>query len=110
MIERRLFQFANEADINKPGGLDNPALAMKRMPDDLRDVRKIRIGRHRVYFIGHHQQCRFHAFYIKSFKKTGVDDEDDPKHQRKLSGALVEPVNQHLSNPDDDKIVSKPVA
>lgn len=99
MVERRLFQFANEANIDSSGGLDNPALVMKRMPEELRDVRKIRIGYHRVYFTGSHRHCAYRAFYIKPFKKTGVNDEDDRKHQRKLSAALREPMTRTIETP-----------
>jgi hypothetical protein len=103
MIEKRLFQFALEADVNRRGGLDNPAYLMKRMPDELRDVRKITIGRHRVYFHGKHTDCNYHAFYIKSFKKTGVDDEDDRSHQNRLIAAKNKPVTGTL------KIAAAPV-
>jgi hypothetical protein len=99
MVERRLFQFASEANVENSGGLDDPTLVMKRMPEELRDVRKIRIGRHRVYFTGSHRQCSYRAFYIKAFKKTGVSDEDDPKHQRKLGAALREPATRALETP-----------
>lgn len=99
MVERRLFQFASEANADNSGGLDNPTLVMKRMPEDLREVRKIRIGRHRVYFTGSHRQCSYRAFYIKPNKKKGVSDEDDSKHQRKLSAALREPATRALEIP-----------
>jgi hypothetical protein len=100
MIERRLFQFANDADVNRRGGLDNPALIMKRMPDDLKDVRKITIGRHRVYFTGHNTQCSYTAIYVKLYKKTGVDDEDDPRHQKQLVKATLDNSLKEIKDPD----------
>lgn len=102
-IERRLRQFANDADVDRQGGLDNPALIWKRRPQELKDVnaRKLRIGRHRIYFTGSHKQCSYFAFCIKSFKKSGVDDEDDPQHQRRLIGAVKELGKREIKNPDD---------
>jgi len=100
MIEKRLFQFARDADVNRRGGLDNPALIMKRMPEDLKDVRKITIGRHRVYFTGHNTQCSYKAIYVKLFKKTGVDDEDDPKHQKQLIKASLDEDLEEIKDPD----------
>lgn len=100
MIERRLFQFANDANVNRRCGLDDPSLFMKRMPDDLKDVRKIRIGRHRVYFTGFHTQCSYTGIYIKLNKKKGVDDEDDPNHQKHLVSAKHESMMTKLENPD----------
>lgn len=103
MIERRLFQFASEANVHRSGGLDSPALTWKRRPQELRDAnaRKISIGRHRVYFNGSHKQCAYSAFYIKSFKKKGVDDEDDPRHQERLISAAGEPSKREIKNPDE---------
>lgn len=104
LIERRLFQFASEANPNQSGGLDNPAWIWKRRPQELKDAsaRKIRIGRHRVYYVGSHKQCSYRAFYVKPFKKSGVDDEDDPKHQKKLIRAVAEPSKREIRNPDSD--------
>jgi len=93
MIEKRLFCFANEANTDTPGALDRPQTHMKRMPIDLKDVRKITIGRHRIYFTGHHSRCSYDVIYIKKFKKTGVDDDDDRNFQKKLKLALQYSVN-----------------
>ena len=88
MIEKRLIQFAQEASIAVSGGLD--IAPMKRMPSDLQDARKITIGRHRVYYTGHHTQCSYTSFFIKEFKKTGVNDEDDSRFQKALIRAKGE--------------------
>jgi len=98
LIEKRLFQFASDANVDREGGLDNPGLIWKRRPQELREVnaRKLRIGRHRVYFIGSRKQCSYFAFCIKSFKKSGVDDEDDPNHQKRLINAMKEPVKKRI--------------
>lgn len=98
MIEQRLFRFADEANATQMGVLDSLINSMRRMPDDLKDIRKIRIGRHRVYYTGYHTQCSYHTFYIKSFKKTGVNDEDDKRFQDKLRRALTEPKTSTLSD------------
>jgi hypothetical protein len=101
MIEKRLFEFAREADVTQRGALDNPAHAMKRMPEELAGARKIRIGRHRVYFTGSHLHCSYHAFYIKEFKKTGVNDEDDRRHQKRLIRASQEGPTRTIGVSDD---------
>ena len=96
MIERRLFNFANEADRNRSGPLDTPDKRMRRMPEDLRHIRKISIGRHRVYYTGHYRQCSYKAFYIKMFKKSGVDDDDTRKFQKILRQVLGEPSERNI--------------
>ena len=89
-IERKLVLFASEADIYVSGALDNLECSMTRMPPELKGVKKKQIGRHRVYYTGHHTKCSYFAFYIKMFKKSGKDKEDDKKFQKKLIRALNE--------------------
>ena len=100
MIESRLAIFADDADVGKPGGLDSPTNRVKRFRDELSNVRKLTVGRHRIYYTGHHNQCSYFAFCIKPFKKTGVDDEDDPKFQRFLQRALGDAAIRQLRRPD----------
>lgn len=97
MIEVRLFEFANNANIDNPGGLDTPNHIMRRMPKDLKDIRKLTIGRHRIFFTGHHKKCTYKVFYIKEFKKTGVKEEDDKPFQKILRSALSEPSSRQIS-------------
>lgn len=95
LVEKRLFEFADSANVNSPGGLDNPARRVTRFTGELSVVRKIQIGRHRVYYKGHHRQCAYQAFAIKPFKDTGKDDEDNPKFQKYLCRALnIQPTRQ----------------
>jgi hypothetical protein len=96
MIERRLFNFAKEADTNTPAILDDPRCHMQRMPEDLKNIRKITIGRHRIYYIGYHTQCSYSVFYIKKFKKTGRDDDDDKAFQKKLTKILNQPCQREI--------------
>ena len=91
MIERRLFNFAKESDIKTPSILDSSQCHMRRMPEDLKNIRKIRIGRHRVYFTGYHTQCSYNVFYIKTFKQSGKNDEDDKRFQDILGSAINAP-------------------
>ena len=91
MIEKRLYNFAKEASIDNPARLDDPQCHMKRMPEDLKHIRKISIGRHRVYFTGYHNQCSYQVFYIKKFKQTGKKDEDDRRFQKILKTAVSDP-------------------
>jgi hypothetical protein len=94
MIEDRLIYFAKEASTEVSGALD--VAGMHDLPADLKDIRKKRIGRHRVYYIGHHRQCSYHTFYIKEFKKSNVDRENDSSFRIKLRRALGEPPTREL--------------
>ncbi len=91
MIEKRLYNFAKESTVQNSSILDSSECHMRRMPKDLRNVRKIKIGRHRVYFTGHHTQCSYAAFYIKMFKRSGKNDEDNQRFQNELGPAICEP-------------------
>lgn len=84
MIKKRLVQFANEANKTNPGALDDLSCHIKDMPDQLKEMRKKRIGRHRVYYTGIHKDCRYDVMFIKPFKKSGTDDEDEKVFQQRL--------------------------
>lgn len=99
MIEGKLKRMAFEANPTMPGLLDALDNHIKRMPDDLKDIRKRTIGRHRIFYTGHHTQCSYTFFYLKSFKKTGVDDEDDSSFQEKLKKALCSQNSRVLEEP-----------
>jgi len=89
MIVKRLSHFAEEASLENRGALDiSPPT---RFTGDLKPVKKIRIGRHRVYYTGSHTQCTYNAVHIKKFKKSGVDDEDDKRFQKALIKAMQGP-------------------
>lgn len=94
-IEQRILRLAGDADIETAGALDRIA-PDRRMPPDLRGARRIRVGRHRVYYTGHHTQCSYTMFYVKIYKKSGVDDEDDPRHQRQLAKAIKVATSREL--------------
>lgn len=99
MVEGRLGRMAGEANVNSSGGLDTPDTHMRRMPAALRDARKKRIGRHRVYYTGFHVQCTYRSFYIKANKKDDVDREDDRSFQDILIRALADPPVRTLPDP-----------
>jgi mRNA-degrading endonuclease RelE of RelBE toxin-antitoxin system len=99
-IEKRLYIMADEADVGRAGGLDNPANTMKDMPPELRGARKHRVGRHRIFYTGHHNQCSYHTFYIKINKKKGVNDEADPAFHEILKTARTAPVTSALGPPE----------
>lgn len=89
MIEKRMFQFASGANTREPGHLDMPQHHMKDMPSDLKAARKMTVGRHRVFWEGHHSNCSYRMFYVKPFKKTGTQDEHDKRFQATLSAARL---------------------
>ena len=95
-IEDRMIDLARDSSVERRGALDDIP-PMKRMPGDLNILRKKRIGRHRVYFHGHHTDCCYHIVYIKAFKRKGVNDEDDRKFQKILSKAKSNLENRLLS-------------
>ena len=97
MIEKRMIAFAKEASVEKSGALDISTL--KRMPEELKDLRKWTIGRHRVYYVGHHTRCNYRIIHIKSFKKTGVDDENDKHFQNALAKIIDTPEIRTLELP-----------
>lgn len=75
---------------------------MKRMPPELKAIRKQRIGRHRVYYTGSHHDCKYNVVHIKSFKKYGTDDDDDKAFQRYLASVLI------TDKKAKDEIVERP--
>lgn len=99
-IEEKLFRFAAEANERQPGALDKPACSMKGWPLDLRGVKKTRIGRHRIFYTGSHHRCEYRVIYIKKFKKTGKEDEHDPRLHDKLRRYLNEPDARRLLSDD----------
>lgn len=99
MIQKRLYTFAKEANLENPGALDTPSTLMRRLPQELREVRKKQIGRHRIYYKGHHKLCAYQTIHIKIHKKDGVDDEDDRRFQRILLRRLAEPQAECITEP-----------
>ena len=87
-LKKRLFLLADEAGIDESGALDDPSCHIRRMPSELRKIRKKTFGRHRLYYTGFHKQCSYNVFYLKANKKTGVDDDDSKTFQKKLRRAL----------------------
>lgn len=96
-IEKRLYEYAKIANKEQPGPLDLPKNRIKYMSEDLREVRKHRIGKHRVFYVGHHTQCSYTAFFIKKFKKSDKDQEGSTRFQNKLRRALDEPPTRNIT-------------
>ena len=70
-IERNMTSRAHGASRTNKGVLDSPDTNLRRgFDENLRaaGVRKERVGRHRVYFTGTHEDCNYTAFFVKSFK------------------------------------------
>jgi len=100
-LKKRVFRLADEAKTDISGALDLTSCHIKRMPPDLREIRKTTIGRHRLFFTGYHTQCRYVAFYLKRFKQYGVNDEDDKAFQNILRRALEDPPILEFSFPNE---------
>ena len=88
MIRKKLYRFADEADTETPGALDEPSCSMTRMPEALKEIKKKTVGRHRIYYTGTHHACRYEVVFIKAFKQTGKDDDDNRTFQGRLINIL----------------------
>lgn len=97
-LEKKLKHFAGDSSIEKAGILDSPANHLHGMPDDLR---RIRTGRHRVFYTGHHTQCSFSVFFIKAFKRKGKNDELDKPFHRILKAAAADTRIRRAIRPPD---------
>lgn len=102
-IENKLLKFASEANPTQSGALDTPDCLLHDWPADLKHVRRKRFGRHRVFFVGHHKQCSYHAFYLKTFKQKGKEDENDKSLHKRLGPILNEPVKRKLGESEKEK-------
>ncbi|MGI9105028.1 MAG: hypothetical protein ACR2G4_02140 [Pyrinomonadaceae bacterium] len=100
-VEDKLKKLATEANTTQSGALDTPDCLLhgEGWSGNLADVRRKRVGRHRVFFVGHHTRCSYRTLYIKMYKKTGVEDENDPALQEKIKGLLGKPLTRIL-NPE----------
>lgn len=95
--EKKLAQFAREANESQPGPLDNPKGKLSHMPSRLRHIRHYQLGRHRIFLAGSHQTCSYQGYLIKEFKRAGVDTEGSQSFQQKLLSALSNPATDYLS-------------
>lgn len=105
-IERNMAERAHGAGRNQAGVLDSPDTRLRRgFAEDLRDVgvRKERIGRHRVYFTGTHEDCNYTAFFVKSFKRGDDDavDDNNPNFHAVLQNALDTNMARRIADPNE---------
>lgn len=100
-VEKKLRDFAADSSIKKEGILDSTANHIYGMPADLKHIRRIRTGRHRVFYLGHHSQCSYKVFYIKVFKKKGEKNELDTQFHRILRGAVADSSTVRAIRPSD---------
>lgn len=101
LIEDKLRDFAGNSNVQQSGILDLPKHHLRDMPSDLRHIRRIRAGRHRVFYTGYHTQCSYSVFYIKAFKKKGVNDESDSHFHRVLKSVVNDPPTGRIIRPPD---------
>lgn len=99
--EEELTRLASEDSIASPDGLHGtlePILSWLH-DDELRGLRKKRLGRHRAFFAGHHTGCHYQLFYLKMHKKEEADREEDKAFQSKILKALIQPETRILVPP-----------
>ena len=87
-IEKNLFTMADAASTTNAGPFDEASCLLHDFPSDLKPIRRRRWGRHRIFFMGHHSQCSYWAFYLKTFKQSGKEDEHDKALHERLRTAL----------------------
>ena len=64
------------------------------MLPELRAVRKLRIGRHRFYFLGKHTDCRYTVVFVLPNKREEDDKPETYGFQRRIFDALREPASR----------------
>lgn len=106
--EDELSRLAADDTIERADGLDGtlePILSWLH-DEELRGLRKKRIGRHRAFFVGHHTQCHYRLFYLKMNKKEEADREEDKAFQAKILKVLGQPETRLLlpaQQPDEEE-------
>lgn len=108
-VEDKLKRLATEANTTQSGALDTPDCLLhgKGWSGDLANVRRKRVGRHRVFFVGHHTRCSYQTLYIKMYKKKGVEDENDASFQGQIERLLGKPLARTL-NPEPAEASNEP--
>ncbi len=101
LIENKLRDFAGNSNVRQSGILDLPKYHLRDMPNDLKHIRRIRAGRHRVFYTGYHTHCAYNVFYIKEFKKKGVNDEHDSHFHKVLKNVVDDPPTARVIRPPD---------
>jgi len=103
-IEKKFAMFAGNSNVETPGILDQPANHLHVLPHDLKDVRRHRSGRQRVFYIGNFSQCSFTIIFVKEFKKKGKNDEADLSLHNLLRNAIGDTSKgRELRAPDPKK-------
>ncbi|HEX8735658.1 MAG TPA: hypothetical protein VF721_10070 [Pyrinomonadaceae bacterium] len=102
-VEKKIVSRAFGANTTTAGLLDALSTHLRQMPEDLRHIRKETIGRHRIYYIGHHTDCSYTVFYIKLFKKgdSAAQDDNNPLFQNKLRAGLESPNVRTIEDPNN---------
>lgn len=105
-IEDRLVQLAEAANTDRSGPLDRAPL--RDMPPELAGVKKQKVGRHRVYYTGHHTQCSYTCIYVKIYKKSDVDPEHDRRFQNRLASARADDKTRSIAAKGDEPPQPRP--
>ena len=98
-IEKNMIGYAKNSTVQRKGALDD-IHPTARWDGELKEVKKKRVGRHRVYFIGFHTRCTYKIVHVKVWKKTDVDEEDDPNFKRYISKVMNAGVSRTIAPPD----------
>lgn len=114
--EQRLARYAAAADVDRKEGMElliNTVADWAKI-DELRGVRKLRIGRHRFYITGKHTDCRYSLCFVLVSKRAKDDQPWTKRFQEMIKTAVadndVARVLETPVEPDDEEAPEEDIA
>ena len=101
--ERKYALLAGEDSVEVPNGLWKLMHPVSDWSanDTLRSVRKVKSGRHRLYFVGRHTDCQYTLVYLLVNKRDEDDTPGDATFQNRVLKALSNDAPRRLIAPPD---------
>lgn len=102
--EKKYATMAEADSVETANGL---SLLMRSVSDwsqieELKSVRKIKSGRHRLYFVGRHTDCQYTIVFMLANKRDEDDTPGKPSFQEGVLKALRAPAQRIIPKPDAD--------
>ena len=87
-----LIKDAHEESTSTSGAYD---IRLYRVPQwnklpEIKNLMKLRIGRHRAYSLGHHSECSYTIVFVKPFKRDEQDSPESKVFQKMLIRKIME--------------------
>jgi hypothetical protein len=89
-LEPKLRRFAEDGSRTAKSFFDYRGRTLKDMPQELRHVKKLRIGRHRIYFRGASRDCRYRIGWINYTDQHDKDQIEQASFRQKLAKSFGE--------------------